>query len=113
MGVKKPEHLQEPVDGKKEKNTKNKGNPQDIKIHKYLLSLANFVEVERVTLHGYQQQVLKGMTRVAEKKFEDQDNKLSDKKDKKLLFISDLKDNKRDKAAAKKQGEDVSSLNTA
>ena len=53
------------------------------------------------------------MTRVAEKKFEDQDNKLGEKKEKKLLFISDLKDNKRDKAAAKKQGEDISSLNTA
>ena len=37
----------------------------------YLQSLANFIEVERITLAGVQQQVLKALTKTVEKKLSD------------------------------------------
>ena len=74
LGNKKDQFGNRSNDKVKEDKTKN--SIQDIKIHKYLLSLANFIEVERVTLWGYQQQVLKSMEKLAQKKFEDADTKL-------------------------------------
>lgn len=70
---------------KQEKNQKKgeqakSSSIQDAKIHKYLLSLANFIEVERITLYAYYQQLVRTVTKQVEKKLDDHDSKLADVK---------------------------------
>lgn len=53
--------------------SKVKNTTQDIKTHEYLKSLANLIEVERVTLECFRSQVEKNMSRTITKKLQEQD----------------------------------------
>ena len=54
----------------------------------YLCSLANFIETERVTLAGIQQQVLKSLTKSVEKKLSDHEKAARNLTKEKREFIS-------------------------
>lgn len=50
-----------------------KNSDQDIQTHKYLLSIANILEVERVSLAAFLSQVIKSMQRAIDKKLGEHD----------------------------------------
>jgi len=55
-----------------------KNSIQDLKTHEYLQSLANFIEIERVTLQGFLNQIIKAMTKAVEKKFDEAEKTVDD-----------------------------------
>ena len=53
--------------------TKVKNTKQDVRTYQYLTSLANFIEVERVTLECFRSQLVKNLSKTISKKLEDAD----------------------------------------